>query len=381
MSSSLIVSVAQRPDFAYINNRITPLNVSGEDALALLLDRRDAGEINKIWVSERIYKRFEGTMWKSILWTYKTSPTDGGGFDEFDRLNLFTQKQNFFGGSLGKTQFAYMLSLMQFSGGVCHYVNDPLFLNYNEISETFKRMSGPNPLKADFLSMQQYVTFRDMLGMCSHKGVITHALSIFPNVTAPINQNLNAHLEFSDVIRYTHRHVRKYGREFALQDKKHDCIYVGIKRPDRMKKLRAFKKQMPDHFFMYGPVVGDSMIKTPETMDMYKSSIANVVLGDAEHSNTGLNHRLIQGLSAGSVTFVERSLDPNETLILDPNLRDLLYFSTPEELAKKYERVKKDSNDYHAIIKRQFDELERIMNEQKMDLINRTSVHTPQKVI
>lgn len=148
--------------------------------------------------------------------------------------------------------------------------------------------------------------------------------------------------------------------EISDRPKSHDVVYYGDRRGSYREK--QVEKYMPqkDTSLLIGfkttkvDVPFTKKLKHDELMDKLDQCKVSLVLCDAEHRDNVVTFRLYETLGSNCLAAIPIEYDPNKEIIQDPELRELLYVRSKDDvrnLVGKYstELIKKQHEEFRRL--------------------------------
>lgn len=268
-------------------------------------------------------------------------------FSEYGAVIIQLSTPNFFGGVMGDHCEKICNDLANYSGKIFFLINDPRIppINYADVIYKRFQLCGDSVEKWD--------------------EIIQEATYLFPGKN--IEQFLGWQPKnWQRVDWFTYIFKQRFTTDLGFADpcnipeKEFDLVYYGDRRGSfRENQLR---KYFPDD--TKNLLIGYKSDKVPaefikklqhdELMKKLDHVKVSLITGDEEHLDNVTTYRFYETLASNCLAAIQIEYDPNKELIKDPELRELLYVSSKEDIKRLIAAYSPE------LIKKQQAELKRI---------------------
>lgn len=346
MKKVLLAPISQQPKF---DKTGIPENIVAEDGCGIAVALGEEYQCDILTKPQKTRWVTATDFWDDDEWDW----------NQYDIVVLYPQIPPFYAGVCQPKVVKYVKALLKYEGKIVFHDHDPLHQSTNflervhyrlyELESKLKFTEGFDPYSIPAAELKANLDKTDLTKQ--------ERWTIWPNAEGT----------FVDSLRTTFEHVRQQPN--TLNFRNEEICYAGANRPARQKRLKELGLDGGQVQFL-GPITGKGRAKKITEVNTWMREYTHtLILGDPGHAGRGLNHRLLQGLSAQCVCLIDSRLDPDRKLILDPTLQEYLYFDGPHDVCAKYLFTLKH---YGVIIDLQDNELKRIFDESQESLIRRT---------
>lgn len=264
----------------------------------------------------------------------------------YDRIIIQLSQPNFFGGVIGEDTIEKVRKLSKFENKIAILCTDP-------------KIKPTNP--ADVINSRKDDTFT-YNEVVRWDYILNDAIYLFPGKDLAKfwndNDYNNVNVEKFDFF------PKIFGRlltpEVSDRPKSHGVVYYGDRRGSYREK--QVEKYMPqkDTSLLIGfkttkvDVPFTKKLKHDQLMDKLDQCKVSLVLCDAEHRDNVVTFRLYETLGSNCLAAIPIEYDPNKEIIQDPELRELLYVRSKDDvrnLVGKYstELIKKQHEEFRRL--------------------------------
>jgi hypothetical protein len=269
-------------------------------------------------------------------------------FSEYGAVIIQLSTPNFFGGQIGEHTEKICNDLAKYAGKVYFMLSDPRIppMNYAKIlSERFDKCTDSIEAWDKIIETATYLfagkSVEQFIGW------------------QPKNWQ---HVDWFIYIFKKLYEKRGIADPDANFEKTHDLVYYGDRRGTfREQQLRKyFPKDTKNLLIGYksDKVPGEFIkkLKHDELMEQLNHVKVSLVTGDEEHMNNVVTFRFYETLASNCLAAIQIEYDPEKKLIQDPELRDLLYVSSQEDVKRLIDAYSPE------LVKKQQAELKRLFN-------------------
>jgi hypothetical protein len=270
-------------------------------------------------------------------------------FSEFDEVYIQLTRPNFFGGRMKNHTLKCILDLSNFKGKVNILVTDPQILIFNYAQVIKDRFKTTNIQDNDIDNWNK---------------IIENATYIFPG--KDINKffgwtpkNVVYFDFFKEIFKLQYNSYTHVDNNI---DKKYDLVYYGSNRSgERNKLIKNFFKSKTNNVLVGSDKIDPNIkclkkMKHTEILDFLNTQTkVSLVIGDKAHLNNVVTFRLYETMMTNSLAAIHIDYDPNKEIITDPELREILYVSGPDDIEKLVNMYSKE------LVDKQHRELKKIL--------------------
>lgn len=270
-------------------------------------------------------------------------------FSEFDEVYIQLTNCNFFGGAIGKHTLKCTLDLANFNGKINVLVTDPQIPIFNyakAIKDRFK-----------FEEIQDH-------DIDKWNYIIENSTYIFPG--KDINKffgwtpkNVVNFDFFKEIFKLKYNN---YTHVENTDHKEYDLVYYGANRSgSRNKIIKHFYKSNTNNVFIGCDKIDKNVtclkkMKQHDVIDFLNKNVkVSLIVGDKEHLDNVITFRLYEVMMTNCLAAIHIDYDPNKEIITDPELREILYVSGPEDIEKLVKMYSKE------LVDKQHRELKKIL--------------------
>jgi DNA polymerase elongation subunit (family B) len=366
-----------------------PSSVAGEEACGCYLALERQGHEPWLLVDR-----------KSTPGSYRVT-YDDVDVNQFDEMMLNREGPNFIGGTVHERHLWTARAVCQFKERISYFFADPemrkgeylaAFLNDVYVRNGKKNYQGRPIDKKGLNELIPQAMLEDNLHKTSKdRALVRSGYPCVPDHAIHKKRGFGEEIQFIDSWRMGLFHIREPWDPLFDEPHERSACYIGNFKPHRRRRLEQLELLTPaaedeglvKYYGKMARVIAEARgekvkrlggareaIDLNSVSETYARHVASLVIGHPDQRNTGLSHRFLQSFLVRRSILADHYQDEHRHWVLDPDLREVLFFSDALDYREKLDFIRNENN-FDWIVKKLAREAERINNEPVDDLLRR----------